>query len=66
FENAEHLCQFLISKEMPFPAYDQCIKASHFLNLLDARGVIGINERMSYINRVRKLTNACCTLYIKQ
>ena len=35
------------------PAYDQCIKASHLFNLLDARGVISVTERAAYIGRVR-------------
>ena len=34
---------------MVLPAYDQCIKASHIFNLLDARGVISVTERQSYI-----------------
>ena len=38
---------------MALPAYDQCIKASHVFNLLDARGVISVTERQSYIMRVR-------------
>ena len=42
-----------------FPAYDQCIKASHVFNLLDARGVISVTERQSYILRVRELAKAC-------
>ena len=42
-----------------FPAYDQCIKASHVFNLLDARGVISVTERQSYILRVRTLAKAC-------
>jgi glycyl-tRNA synthetase alpha chain len=41
------------------PAYDQCIKASHVFNLLDARGVISVTERQSYILRVRELAKAC-------
>ncbi|MEP3233527.1 MAG: glycine--tRNA ligase subunit alpha [Hyphomicrobiales bacterium] len=41
------------------PAYDQCIKASHSFNLLDARGVISVTERQSYILRVRNLSKAC-------
>ena len=41
------------------PAYDQCIKASHAFNLLDARGVIAVTERQSYILRVRELAKAC-------
>jgi glycyl-tRNA synthetase alpha chain len=44
---------------MALPAYDQCIKASHTFNLLDARGVISVTERQSYILRVRELAKAC-------
>jgi glycyl-tRNA synthetase alpha chain len=50
-EQARHL--------MALPAYDQCIKASHVFNLLDARGVISVTERQSYILRVRELAKAC-------
>jgi glycyl-tRNA synthetase alpha chain len=50
-ENAPHL--------LCLPAYDQCIKASHAFNLLDARGVISVTERQSYILRVRELAKAC-------
>jgi len=45
--------------QMALPAYDQCIKASHVFNLLDARGVISVTERQSYIMRVRELAKAC-------
>jgi glycyl-tRNA synthetase alpha chain len=44
---------------LALPAYDQCIKASHVFNLLDARGVISVTERQSYILRVRELAKAC-------
>jgi len=44
---------------LALPAYDQCIKASHVFNLLDARGVISVTERQSYIIRVRELAKAC-------
>jgi glycyl-tRNA synthetase alpha chain len=44
---------------MVLPAYDQCIKASHAFNLLDARGVISVTERQSYILGVRELARAC-------
>jgi glycyl-tRNA synthetase alpha chain len=44
---------------MALPAYDQCIKASHVFNLLDARGVISVTERQSYILRVRELAKDC-------
>ncbi len=49
---------------MALPAYDQAIKASHIFNLLDARGVISVTERQSYILRVRELTRACCAAWL--
>ena len=51
--------------EMVLPAYDQCIKASHVFNLLDARGVISVTERQSYILRVRELAKACGAAWLK-
>ena len=50
---------------MAQPAYDQCIKASHVFNLLDARGVISVTERQSYILRVRELAKACGAGWLK-
>ena len=50
---------------MALPAYDQCIKASHVFNLLDARGVISVTERQSYILRVRELAKACGEAWTK-
>ena len=49
---------------LALPAYDQCIKASHVFNLLDARGVISVTERQSYILRVRELAKACCGAWL--
>ncbi|MEL6480203.1 MAG: glycine--tRNA ligase subunit alpha [Pseudomonadota bacterium] len=49
---------------MPHPAYDQCIKASHLFNLLDARGVISPTERQAYIARVRALAKACADAFV--
>jgi glycyl-tRNA synthetase alpha chain len=49
---------------MALPAFDQCIKASHVFNLLDARGVISVTERQSYILRVRELAKACGEAWI--
>lgn len=60
FKDAEKECQSLLDKKLPLPAYDQCIKASHLFNLLDARGVISVTERMSYILKVRALASGCC------
>jgi glycyl-tRNA synthetase alpha chain len=60
FADAETECAALVARGLPLPAYDQCIKASHLFNLLDARGVISVAERASFIGRVRTLAKACC------
>ncbi len=66
FGDAEKECQALLEKKLPLPAYDQCIKASHRFNLLDARGVIGVTERAAYIARVRALAKACCEEWVEK
>ena len=72
FRDAEAECRSLLEKGaqgerqlMVLPAYDQCIKASHIFNLLDARGVISVTERQSYILRVRELAKACGREWLK-
>ena len=72
FKDAEGECRSLLDKGeaderhlMALPAYDQCIKASHAFNLLDARGVISVTERQSYILRVRELAKACGAAWLK-
>jgi glycyl-tRNA synthetase alpha chain len=62
FEDAEKECRILLERSAPLtlPAYDQCMKASHLFNQLDARGVISATERQSYIGRVRALAKGCC------
>ena len=55
FEIAEMECKSLLEKKLSLPAYDQCLKASHIFNLLDARGVIGVAQRAEYISRIREL-----------
>jgi glycyl-tRNA synthetase alpha chain len=64
FQDAETECRALIGVKLPLPAYDQCLKASHLFNLLDARGVISVTERQSYILRVRELAKACCAEWL--
>jgi glycyl-tRNA synthetase alpha chain len=71
FKQAEKECLALINFKrdgvltpLPLPAYDQCIKASHRFNLLDARGVISVTERAAYIGRVRALAKACCESWV--
>jgi glycyl-tRNA synthetase alpha chain len=66
FADAEAECQSLLGGSPPLslPAYDQCLKASHLFNLLDARGVISVTERAAYIGRVRALARACCESWL--
>ncbi len=66
FADAEAECTALLGGErkLALPAYDQCIKASHLFNLLDARGVISVTERASYIARVRTLAKGCCEAWV--
>jgi glycyl-tRNA synthetase alpha chain len=77
FRDAETECKALLGAGAPMadandkrhklalPAYDQCIKASHVFNLLDARGVISVTERQSYILRVRELAKTCCAAWLE-
>ena len=76
FEDAEAECKRILNVPdvdpktgnkivMAHPAYDQCIKASHVFNLLDARGVISVTERQSYIGRVRSLAKTCADSFLK-
>ncbi len=70
FREAEAACLSILQagetagKSYALPAYDQCIGASHLFNLLDARGVISVAERQSYILRVRTLAKACCAAWL--
>jgi len=64
FADAEKECNALLDEDLPLPAYDQCIAASHLFNLLDARGVISVTERASYIARVRALARRCCEAWL--
>ena len=64
FGELEQLSNKLIEDNLVLPAYEQCIKASHIFNLIDASGVIGVNERADYIGRVRAMVKACADLYL--
>ena len=71
FDDAERECRALLEAgaktpqhQLALPAYDQCIKASHAFNLLDARGVISVTERQAYILRVRELAKGCCEAWV--
>jgi glycyl-tRNA synthetase alpha chain len=72
FADAEQECQALLAAgdvdgrhTLAVPAYEQVIKASHNFNLLDARGVISVTERQSYILRIRELAKACGAAWLK-
>ena len=65
FADAEAECAAIIARNLVLPAYDQCIKASHLFNMLDARGVISVTERAAYIARVRALARACAETWLK-
>ncbi|MFK7870964.1 MAG: glycine--tRNA ligase subunit alpha [Roseobacter sp.] len=76
FEEAEAHCKAILDAPaedpktgkriiMAHPAYDQCIKASHMFNLLDARGVISVTERQAYIGRVRSLAKMCADAFVQ-
>jgi glycyl-tRNA synthetase alpha chain len=64
FEESEAECTHLLAKNLPLPAYDQVLKASHTFNLLDARGAISVTERASYIGRVRDLARRVAEEYL--
>ena len=75
FDEAEQDCIEILSQDqldpksgknitMVHPAYDQCIKASHIFNILDARGVISVTERQAYIGRVRGLAKQCADAFV--
>jgi glycyl-tRNA synthetase alpha chain len=63
FDQCEKDSQKLIEHNLPLPAYEQVMKASHAFNLLDARHAISVTERQRYILRVRALSKACAEGY---
>jgi glycyl-tRNA synthetase alpha chain len=65
FAMAEQECQSLLSKNLALPAYDQCLKASHIFNTLDARGVISVTERAGFINKIRTLVKSTAEVWLK-
>ena len=67
FRDAETQCAHLLGLDAPLalPAYEQCIRASHTFNLLDARGVISVTERAAYIGRVRAMAKGCAEAWMK-
>ena len=66
FAKAEAECQRCLDAKIPLAAYDQAIEASHLFNLLQARGVISVQERASYMGRVRDLAKGSCAAWIEK
>jgi glycyl-tRNA synthetase alpha chain len=66
FRSAEAECRRCIEAGIPLAAYDQAIEASHLFNLLQSRGVISVQERASYIGRVRDLAKGSCEAWIEK
>jgi glycyl-tRNA synthetase alpha chain len=63
FDAAEQASQQLMEANLPLPAYEQVLRASHLFNLLDARHAISVTERQRYILRVRALARAVAEAY---
>ncbi len=66
FEACDQECRRLVDLNLPLPAYEQVLKASHTFNLLDARGAISVTERQAYILRVRTLTRGVAQAYYER
>ena len=64
FETTEQECKSLLDKKLSLPAYDQCLKASHIFNILDARGAISVAQRAEYIGRIRDITKAAAGIWL--
>ena len=63
YEKETHAC---LDAGLVLPATDHVLKCSHTFNMLDARGVISVTERISYIERVRRLAQRIARAYVKQ
>ena len=66
FNELENECSVLIDSNLPLPAYEQCIKASHVFNLLDSRGSISVAARASYILRIRNMVRETCLRWLQE
>ena len=61
----EKEAKMLTENNVSLPAYDQCLKASHIFNILDARGVISVAQRAEYISRIREITKSAAEIWLK-
>ena len=65
FDMHESEAILLVEKKISLPAYDQCLKASHIFNVLDARGAISVAQRAEYISRIREITKQAATIWVE-
>lgn len=65
FDFYEHEADRLVGVNLPLPAYEMALKASHTFNLLDARGAISVTERQRFILRVRTLARKVAVSYVQ-
>lgn len=63
FENARVECKNCLDVDLPLPAYDYCLLASHTFNVLDARKAISVTQRQNYILKIRELAKGCAVKY---
>ena len=64
FDMFESEAKHLVEKKISLPAYDQCLKASHVFNILDARGAISVAQRAEYIARIREITKLAAAIWV--
>mgnify|MGYP005678936923 FL=1 len=64
FDMHEIEAKSLVEKKISLPAYDQCLKASHVFNILDARGAISVAQRAGYIGRIRDITKSAAGAWL--
>ncbi len=65
FDMHESEAKLLVEKKISLPAYDQCLKASHIFNVLDARGAISVAQRAEYISRIREITKQAAAIWVE-
>ena len=66
FQKSHKEAQRLVDKGLLLPAYDMCLKCSHFFNLLDSRGAISVTERVKMISRIRVVVNNIAHKFISE
>ncbi len=66
FEDASSECNICLNAGLPLPAYDECMRAAHAFNVLDARKAISQAQRQNYILKIRELSKGCAELYKSQ